>query len=111
MLIKPTIGRVVWYHPSADQRIKGEPNDQLCAALVTYVWGERMVNLAVFTPNGASYGVTSVPLLQEDGNDLPGERYCRWMPYQLGQAKKHEPTAAELGTAARANGEPPLVKI
>jgi hypothetical protein len=88
-MIKPSIGRVVWYHPTAGQRIKGEPNDQACAALVTYVWGDHMVNLTVMTPNGVPYGVTSVTLVQE-GEAHPIERYCEWMPYQIGQAKKHE---------------------
>jgi hypothetical protein len=110
MLIVPTIGRVVWYHPSPDQRIEGQPNDQLCAALVAYVWGDRMVNLTVSTPNGQTYGVTSVDLLQEGdparGGTARGEteRWCQWMPYQVGQAKKHEPSAAELGAAVRAAG-------
>jgi hypothetical protein len=90
MIIKPTIGRVVWFHPDADQRIKGEPNDQVCAALVTYVWGDHRVNLTVMTPNGAPYGVTNVTLVQEDDEAHPIERYCEWMPYQIGQAKKHE---------------------
>lgn len=33
---------------------------------------------------------TSVLLLQE-GNERPsGGGFCEWMPYQIGQAKKHE---------------------
>ena len=88
-MITPTIGRVVWYHPTAAERIAGQPNDQVLAAHVTYVWGDRMVNLMAITPNGAPFGVTSVTLVQ-DGDERPVERFCEWMPYQKGQAAKVE---------------------
>lgn len=96
-MIKPSIGRVVWYHPSQDQLIKGEPTGQPCAAIVTYVWGDRMVNLTVMTPNGAAYGVTSVDLVQ-DGDATPNGRYCEWMPYQKGQAAKSEALEKQLAS-------------
>jgi hypothetical protein len=86
-MIKPTIGRVVWY---------SEPNrkgtDQSHAAIVTYVWTDRMVNLAVFDPNGVPYNRTSVKLVQAEDEvaGLVGTSYAEWMPYQIGQAKKHE---------------------
>jgi hypothetical protein len=88
-MIKPTIGRVVWYSPAASERIPGEPNDQMLDAHITYVWTDRMVNLMAVTPNGTPFGVTSVTLVQE-GDATPIERFCMWMPYQVGQAKKHE---------------------
>jgi hypothetical protein len=88
-MIKPTIGRVVWYSPAASERIPGEPNDQMFDAHITYVWNDRMVNLMAVTPNGTPFGVTSVTLVQE-GDASPIERFCVWMPYQVGQAKKHE---------------------
>ena len=88
-MISPTIGRVVWYSPAFVHRIPGEPNDQLFPALVTYVWNDRMINLVAFTANGTPFGVTSVTLVQE-GDASPIERFARWMPYQVGQAKKHE---------------------
>jgi len=92
-LITPSIGRVVWYVPP--HAPEGEPaNDpQPHAALVTYVWSDRMVNLAAFMPNGASYGLTSVTLVQE-GDAIPVlGGYAEWMPYQVGQVKKHaDPT-------------------
>ncbi len=95
MIIKPSIGRVVWFHPARADRIAGQPNDQPCAALVTYVWGDRMVNLMATTPNGVPYGVTSVTLVQ-DGDATPIERYATWMPYQKGQAAKAEALEAKL---------------
>jgi hypothetical protein len=98
-MIKPSIGRVVWYHPPATERIKGEPNDQDRAALVTYVWGDRMVNLMATTPNGVPYGVTSVTLVQ-DGDPTPTDRYATWMPYQKGQAAKAEALEKQVKGAA-----------
>lgn len=91
-MIKPTIGRVVLFCPSDKQVIpefiwfKNQP----CTALVTYVWGDRMVNLVVFDHSGAQHKFTSMPLVQE-GDPVSDEyHYCKWMPYQIGQAKKEE---------------------
>jgi hypothetical protein len=88
-MIHPTIGRIVWYHPEASELNLSEPNDQVRAAMVVYVWNDRMVNLTVSTPVGKTYGVTSVPLLQ-DNDDVPASkgRYCEWMPYQKSVAKQ-----------------------
>lgn len=69
-----------------------EAGDQPLAALVACVWSDTCVNLAIFDGNGAPMPKppTSVLLLQE-GNPTPiGGNYCMWMPYQVGQAKKHE---------------------
>ena len=77
--VKPTIGRIVLFHPTAEVTQ---------AAIVAYVHSDTLVNLAVFDSNGAPYGKTSVQLVQ------PGEPkpefgfYCEWMPYQVDQAKK-----------------------
>ena len=86
MIIKPTIGRIVWFWPYAENA----PNEssQPHAAIVTYVWDDRIINLAVFTPNGEPYSQTSVQLLQE-GDERPFNRFAEWMPYQVGQAKRH----------------------
>ena len=100
-MIKPTVGRVVWffgadwYDPSfGDGEYSREPR----AAIITHVWHERMVNLTVFDRNGRSHGVTSVDLLQDD--DPPGGQsyWCAWMPYQKGQAAKTEELEKKLGT-------------
>jgi len=92
-MIKPTIGRVVWYHPSELEGI----SDQPLAALVAYVWSDTLVNLAVFDSNGTSSGRTSVFLFQGDG-ERPASCFAEWMPYQLGQAAKTE-------AAEKFNGE------
>lgn len=100
-MIKPTVGRVVWFYPgpapvdapnSDIQTIPAGEGEEMqpCAALVTFVYGDRMVNLAAFDHYGRARNFTSVPLLQE-GDEKPdgGSYYAAWMPYQVGQAAKH----------------------
>lgn len=88
-MIKPTVGRVVWYYSS-------KAPDTPFAAMIAHVHNDRMVNLMVVEQDGDTYGRSSVPLLQDD--DKPsGAFWCAWMPYQLGQAARTE--AAEAGRA------------
>jgi hypothetical protein len=89
-MIKPTVGRVVWYHAPLP------PNhDQPNAALVAFVWSDTCVNLAVFDSDGVTSHQTSVYLWQGDG-PRPSSSYCEWMPYQQGQAAKTEALEAKL---------------
>lgn len=83
-MIKPTVGRSIWYY--APGRL---PHDQPQAAIITHVFNDRMVNLAIFHRNGNSAvdPPTSIPLVQ-DGDVLPSTShgYCTWMPYQISKA-------------------------
>jgi hypothetical protein len=88
-MIKPTVGRVVWF------RILPEAREQ--AAVVCYVHDDRMVNLVVFDMNGVPYSACSVKLLQDD-DEAPKYQHCLWMPYQKGQAAKTEALEAQLKT-------------
>lgn len=90
-MIKPTIGRVVWFTPSTTPEPGFTHHDQTkpCAAMVTHVWGDRMVNLVVFDSNGAAFGKTGVTLLQDDDAKPEFGYFCAWMPYQVGQATKY----------------------
>lgn len=90
-MIKPTVGRVVWYRPEG-------PDGPTQAALVAFVHSDSMVNLAVFDNNGCHSSRTSVPLVH-DGAPIPVGSYCEWMPYQKGQAAKTEAVEAELHAA------------
>lgn len=90
-IIKPTVGRKVWYRPSKSdqmgpvpmQATPGQPLD----ATVIAVWGDRCVNLLVIDMVGRPFPVPSVTLVQPD-DDAPADgRYAEWMPYQQGQAK------------------------
>ena len=90
-MIKPTVGRVVWYYKDG---LPLDVNIQPRAALIAYVWGDRMVNLGGFDQNGVPFNATSVTLLQEgDDPSFPTQPVAVWMPYQVGQAKKHEVAA------------------
>jgi hypothetical protein len=104
-MIKPTVGRKVWYRPSAGD-IAGSGTlpamntagaGVSCAPLdatVVAVWGDRCVNLAIFDIYAQVHERRSVTLKQE-GDTIPdGMAYAEWMPYQVGQAKKDAPVAA-----------------
>lgn len=99
-MIKPTVGRVVWFRPSLNAAAEGgftyHNNGQPLAAIVAYVWGDRMVNLAVFDSNGVLHSKTSVPLVQDGDEPSPDGYYCEWMPYQKGQAAKTEQLEQKL---------------
>lgn len=84
-MITPTIGRVVWViRPLSTMDIK-QPE----VGLVTYVHGDRMINVAGFNANGTPFSITSLPLVQDDEPKPEGNFAC-WMPYQKGQAAKTE---------------------
>lgn len=93
-MIKPTIGRVVWYHPP-----KSPSKDQPHAALVSFVHSDTTVNLAVFNDRGEHYNATSV-FLWDGESEFPqsvaASGYAEWMPYQKGQAAKTEELEKKL---------------
>lgn len=89
-MIKPTIGRVVWYYNPNHKE-----GDQPWAALICYVHSDTMVNLSVFDENGLGKAKTSVPLYQGEGV-RPEYPFCEWMPYQQGQAAKTEALEKKL---------------
>ena len=92
-MIKPTIGRVVWFHGL-------NPSDQPNAALIAYVHSDTLVNLAVFECNGVADHKTSVFLYQgPEYSEKPQSYYCEWMPYQTGQAAKTEALEKQIAHA------------
>ena len=82
-MIQPTIGRVVWFWPTAEEK------EQPFAAMVAHVWTPTCINVGGFDPNGNPFNMTRVVLIQEEG-EVPAGPHCRWMPYQKGQAAKTE---------------------
>lgn len=83
-MITPTIGRVVWYHKPGST-LEQQPN----AAIISYVLSDSWVNLVVFDEYGVAHGESNVRLFQGGDEVRPSGHYCEWMPYQIGQAKKH----------------------
>lgn len=86
MIIEPTVGRIVWFWEQ-DKAYQAQP----CAAIVTYVHDTRHVNLMVFTHSGEVRFHSWISLMQE-GDPEPKSYFAEWMPYQIGQAKKHTET-------------------
>lgn len=88
-MIKPTVGRVVWFRPSESTiDVYGLGKDARLAAIITRVWNDARVALCVFNPDGIPMARTAVTLVQE--GVAPFEEECEWMPYQKGQAAKTE---------------------
>lgn len=86
-MIKPTVGRVIWYwHPGAHHE------DQPWPALITFVHSDNMINVGGFNKNGNPFADTSVLLHQDDQSygDPGGGGWAAWMPFQRGQAAKIE---------------------
>lgn len=81
-MIQPTVGRVVWFY----KYVEGQGYKGPLAGHVAYVQSDSMVNLMVIDENGCPHSEMSVPLFQDDFSPSRGD-YCRWMPYQLGQAR------------------------
>ena len=92
-MIKPTVGRVVHYHPAPGEMTAA--TGQPLAAIITCVWSDTCVNLVVFDANGLPHSKTS-QLLVQDGEVKPDCCYAEWMPYQKGQAAKTEELEKKL---------------
>lgn len=97
--ITPSIGRKVWFYDAAPERHSAQmvryDDSQPMDATVIYVWSPTCVNLRVTDHAGIMHTRTSVPLRDPAEGDAHGKEYvATWMPYQMGQAKKHESAAS-----------------
>lgn len=102
-MIEPTVGRIVHFRPgksAAGLRIQCDPKQPL-AAIVTYVHGPRMVNLAVLDALGRHHALTSVRLRQDDDKGSDDEPFAEWMPFQKGQAAKTEQLERHIAEGAQ----------
>ena len=86
--IVPTIGRVVHYFPSEQDRCEGMDilSEAPCTALVAYVHSDTSVNLAVFDHCGTEWQRRAVPINIERFTGTPR---AEWMAFQQGQAAKY----------------------
>lgn len=97
-VITPTVGRKVWYWPSASDKTGPVPMTQQTGqpldATVIAVHGDYMVNVLVTDVMGRQFPVLSCEMVQPGGTprtDANGQvmgRYVEWMPYQQTQAAK-----------------------
>lgn len=86
--IKPTNGRVLWFFPHANSTLNKGRDGQPLAATVAHVNDDDTVNLTVHAVDGSTLPVQNVPIIQ-DGEDQSSQ-HARWMPYQVGQARKEQ---------------------
>jgi hypothetical protein len=96
MIIAPTPGRVVWYRPTKEEDALAFREEKPLAAIVAYVWNDRLVNLMVIDGGGCTFERKSVQLVQDGDAYPPSRGYCEWMPYQKGQAAKTEALEKDL---------------
>ena len=107
MKITPTVGRVVWFYPASNVATSGftpPPEGHPLAAIIAGVVDAEAgaVHLTVFDGVGVPRSEPYVLLVQEGDTPPAQGRYATWMPYQIGQAKKHadEPKVASAALCA-----------
>lgn len=106
MLIKPTVGRSIYYFPILSE---GDNYEGPYPATITRVWSDDVVNIGGFTPDGRPFGRTTVAIWAGDpwNEDLPARPYAMWMPHQIQQAER----AIETQETAPEETEDPMYKI
>jgi len=93
-MIKPTVGRIVWFYPPSNSQSAGfappEAGQPLAAIIASVVDSSAttIVHLTVFDAHGVPHQMPYVQLVQEREQAPDAGRYATWMPYQIGQAKK-----------------------
>lgn len=88
-MITPTIGRIVWLY-ATHRDVACHDDKQPFAAQVVFVHNDRLINVAYFDHNGAHHALHSVTLVQDEEPKPDDRPYAEWMPYQKGQASKHD---------------------
>lgn len=107
-MIKPTIGRRVWFWPSKKQLSEGvfhvEDPMQACDAGVVFVVDDRKVHLFVTDHWGRTGFVKNVQLVQDNDAYALDDARAVWMPYQVSSAaeakKEFNPDAGKAGAPA-----------
>jgi hypothetical protein len=91
-MMKPTIGRKVWYWPFPHERAFG--TDQPFDATVCFVRGDRAIDVAINNEFGNAIHGRPCTLVAPGETAAPGE--CSWMPYQIGQAQQQTDSAVHV---------------
>lgn len=97
-MIKPTIGRVVWYF-GGKELLHLQP----LAAIVCHVESDTKINLVVFGAKGECFPRERVSLVQDideakASDNLPDGELCTWMPFQKAQSDKPPLNAEQVAT-------------
>jgi hypothetical protein len=78
--IRPIVCRMLWYYPSHDREPASfafPTSGQPCAALITAVHDDHLVNVSVFDANGVQYPRQMVVLVQP-GEQAPTHQHLVW---------------------------------
>jgi hypothetical protein len=73
--MKPTIGRIVIYYPSAVEREVFNNYQTTAPAVITAVWSDTCVNLKIIYDGIADRWKTSVPKVDEFSKAAPANEY------------------------------------
>lgn len=74
--MKPTVGRIVHFHPNQHDGLYKNNSAEFHAAIVTQAWSETCVNMIVFPAYGPPEVRTSVTY----GNSASANSYWAWPP-------------------------------
>lgn len=85
--MNPSIGRICWVNMPVR-------SDQLCAAIVTYIHSETLVNVACFDRNGDIHPLMRMEFYHGDDGKVPVGQ-AGWMPYQV-QAQAQRQTQPQV---------------
>lgn len=94
-MIKPTVGRMIWYIPHPKDNMEQHGDDPL-AAIIVAVHNDQRINIVVWGAFGNQRFLSRALLWQEEQGDRPKHGYACWMPYQIGQAAKTEQLQSAL---------------
>lgn len=94
-MIKPTIGRVVWYWPGIPCPQGGcRDPEQPYKADIVFVHSDTVVSVAGYDHLGRPFFNSLATLWEGEGH---GHSPCwQWMPYQKGQAARAEKAEQQL---------------
>lgn len=92
--MKPSIGRVIWFHPEAGDKFITTQDNQPVPALICGIHSDTQINVGGFDFNGLPFARQGVRLLEVGESPTEGEAYAEWMPYQIQQAAASEEPAS-----------------
>lgn len=88
----PTVGRIMWFYPNPHSAglVHPRAGQPLSGSVASVSEDGMFVNMSVIDADGNPRARQNIPVVQAD-MPAPNGAYACWMPYQVGQARKHEP--------------------